>query len=360
MPGLKTCFRCGSVLDGSSVGADIEPPRAPAWKKPFRRAHYWLRRRTVLGRIEKAAEEARLEAAMSRADSPARWGATLIQQAVEAKRIALSAAPWVVVSTLPGLAHLIQRRFRRIFSWWASWLSTLFCALFFFCPRPIPVIMLAMAVILHAWIAADAGLVLKRTKGFAARLVALVLVALWVLVVYAGVRVTALRNIHMGMSVVSIPSLEVQVGDYLLCRRLNARSETIRPGDLVLIDYQGGHAVTQVIGVPGDRVSVTGGRFVVNGKALDAERFPVEEWIANERNLPGGGAGTRRPLLAEEFLVRMRYSRSVRGYSFAQMRRGPPREGPLVVGRRQILARAFMRWMPLARRGFLADVEDAE
>jgi len=221
--------------------------------------------------------------------------------------------------------------------------------------------MLAVAIVLHAWIAADAGLLFKRLKGFAAHLASLLLVGIWIFAAYAGVRMTALRNFAVGMSVIEIPYYNVRVGDCLLCRRLGD-TEEVRPGDLVLIRYSNGRAVTQVIGLGGQRISVKGMQFLADGEPLDPERFPAENWNGNAADFQGDGAGTRRRLRKSEFLVRMRYSRNVRGYgsTLGARRTGREREGPLVVGRGQILARAFMRWMPLSRRGSLAENEDGE
>lgn len=365
MPGQKTCFRCASVLDGSGAAVDVNPPRAPRWKKPLRRMHHWLRRRTVLGQIERAAEETSLEARLAVGEKPPYAGGPLhdVGDSVvsEAGKFVMGTIPWVLVSTLPGAAHLIQGRFLGILPWLGAWFWTLFMGLFFFSPQAVPVIMLGVAVIFHAWVAADAALVMKRLKHMGPRLMALAAIALWIILVYSGVRATVLRGIVSGISIVNLPAQKVEFGDYLLCRELTPSSPPLARGDLVLMRFEGGRAVTQIVGLPGEGVTFEKDRLLVNGTPLDPERFPTGDWRPAMPQVRGRPQAPSGALKGEEYFVRMRYSLRAReygGYGSGTVR--GRYEGPMVVTRDAIEARAFMRWMPLKRRGSLGDDEDAE
>jgi len=356
LPGQKTCFRCGSVMEGSGA-VQVHPPRAARWKLPLRRVLYAVRRWTGLGKIEKAASELRvaaehLDRGLQRGQlAPGLYPPSLGAQALVLFRQSLF---WILVSGVPGLGHLLQRRFRSI-RWWAvGWLGQIAFALFIICPEPLPVATLIFAIFLHAWIACDAGLVVQRCATFGLRAFALVVTAGYVFLLYWGIRATAFRPFVLGQAMVSVPSRRVEVSDHLLCRRLRPTDE-IRRGDLLLIRYEGSEAVSQVIGLPGERVRAEGGRFLVNDTALSVEEFPVPgNWRGAVTLRAEGAAQDAVAVLGpEQYYVRWRYEYVYGGLGGRRRSSRPGVEGSAMVGRRQVVARAFLRWMPLQRRGRL-------
>jgi len=351
MPGQTACFRCGSVLDSSAVGGDVRPPRAPKWKMPLRRVHYWLRRRTSLSKIEDAADKAVAKASMATGDGTDLLGMARRYRGSspwgDVRRLLGRTAGWIVVSSIPGLAHLIQKRFLTIFQLWFSWLASLATGLFLF-GGAMGAISLGMAVVIHAWIAADAARLVQRIRRVLPRLIFGVGAAVvWVCIVYWGARVTLLRSILGGKSIVAVPQREVEMGDYLLCRRYNEDSPPPRRGDLLLIRFAGGRGVTQAIGLPGETVRVVNQRFVVDGAPLDPKQYPVMDW-RQDRQLDLRAPGR---LGEGEYFVRMRYIVEMRGRGYR--RRVGFAERGHVARRDDILGRAFMRWLPLRRRGRL-------
>jgi len=349
MPGLTVCFRCGSLLENADVAVEVHPPRAAKWKKPFRRIHRWLRRRTALSTIEIAAERA-----VSRANMVADDGLRLFGIARRDRRL----SPWpdvrilltetfggLLLSVLPGLVQLIQQRFKSVRILWLSWFSSLAMGLFFVGRGSLGAISLGMALVLHAWIAADAALLLERLKGMVLRLAAVGVAAVWVFVVYWGVRVTVLGGIIGGEALVDVPHYRVTTNDYLLCRRLKEGAPSLRRGDLVALSVPSGTGVGQVVALPGEIVKVEKDRFTVNRRELDPAEFKVPRWLRKQK--------VSLPLGREEYFVRMGYNVELRGrYQLEELVRRT-----LVVKRSAIRGRAFMRWMPVRRRGFLKENE---
>jgi len=370
MPGRAACFRCGSVLDGTAVTVDVHPPRAPRWVKPFRRMHYWLRRHTALKKIEEAADKA-----VARASTVAGDKLDLLGMARASRRLSpwgdirkLSAQTfgWMALSALPGLPQLIQKRFRLIFQLWVSWLISLASGLFFFGRGWFGATSLGIAVVLHAWIAADAALLLKRLKRILPRIVGLGIAIAWVCVVYWGVRVMVLRSIVGGESLLTLTQQRVEVHDYLLCWRLASDPVPLRRGDLVLVNLPHEirrlvrvrvpgrrhgrgrmeipeiRGVGQLIGLPGENVQVAEGRFSVNGEELDPERYQVPGWLQDRKVAISLGI--------DEYFVKMGTEVRLQGhYRLEEIVRLT-----LVVRQEAIRGRAFMRWSPLKRRGFLS------
>ena len=316
----------------------------------MRHVLYWLRRRTALWRLEDGAAQslARVRAQAEDVDGRFRHRRTVDEFYfwADVRRIVNESAWWIVVSAAPGLAQLIQRRFRSIRVIWLCWLLGLALTLFFLSLRGIALLLFGLTVVLHAWIAADGALLFTQLKRVFARLVGLGVAIAWVCLVYWGVRVTVFRSVIGGEAVFDMPHHDVARHDYLLGRR---GTGVLRRGDLVILRVPNGNAVSEIIGLPNELIEVSLGRFRINGEVLDPMRYQVPDWLRRRQ------VSVR--LRSDEYLVRMGYRVQV-----ANNRRLVERavRGSLVAGRRMILGRPFMRWMPLRRRGFLEDAEGNE
>src|SRR5512146_3281178 len=89
IPGQTRCIRCGSILEAGSAVIDIYPPRMPAWSRPLRAARRWVRTQRVLSRMPATVQR----------------GFDLV---VSDSLVGL------LLSIVPGLPHLIKRRFREV------------------------------------------------------------------------------------------------------------------------------------------------------------------------------------------------------------------------------------------------------
>jgi hypothetical protein len=97
----------------------------------------------------------------------------------------------------------------------------------------------------------------------------------------------------------------------------------------------------QVIALPGEKIEIIEGRFIVNDQELDVDKFPVPGWLSKVRlsaTIPTGS-----------YFVSTVYQ--VGGYGM-QLTSGMISD-VCVLKKGDIEARAVMRWFPLARRGFL-------
>ena len=98
MPGLDTCLRCGSVLINADEPIDIHPPRMSRWKKPIRNFFRQLRQFMPIS-------------AWSGEDLHFHFFPPWL------KKISRVNFLGAFLSIIPGLAHLIQKRFHSI-RWW--------------------------------------------------------------------------------------------------------------------------------------------------------------------------------------------------------------------------------------------------
>ena len=93
MPGQSKCFQCGSVLDGTATVVDVHPPRMAPWKKPFRgmvRLARWWKLLPSGAPAKNRPSRIKLDSA----DYTCLWG--------------------LLLSIIPGFAHLVHRRFREL------------------------------------------------------------------------------------------------------------------------------------------------------------------------------------------------------------------------------------------------------
>jgi len=354
MPGQKTCFRCGSVLEDSQTVVEVHPPRAPAWKKPFRRFTRRMRRVRALRRVESAANgvaSATFDALGLRqtpgAESP--WP--------DVRRVTGEVIGGLIASAIPGLAHILQGRFREIRYYCAAWLVLMAGGMWFYGPG-IGTTLLALAIVVHAWIAADGALLLKLVKRLAFYLMSIAALSAGVFLLYGFLNNLLLGGMDSGLAGIKVPFHEIELRDRILCRRFSYDLSRLRRGDMVLVGdvrafggrrlfsaaRRSGEAVGQVVGLPGDLVQIKDRAFAVNGDSLDVEQYPVPHWLL--------AASVNEGLNEGEYFVTMEYTG---GGAVRQLVRRV-----CVMRRDRLRARGFMLWLPVRRRHVLEDVESNE
>lgn len=329
MPGLDTCMRCGSVLQGATVTVDVHPPRMPHWKKPIR----WFGR--CLRQI----------APMSAWSGEDLYSRMVPDWLRKASCVSFFGG---VLSIVPGLAHIIQKRLYTVRWWILSWMILLLAGLFFY-GSTIGMILLGLAVGVHVWIALHSS-ALQEYEDLRARLgfYAVFMVLFWVM--YTLIGPLLFYNIRGGVSAAEVPGRQIYRGDYLLGRVSSAGPQDIRRGDFVLahLSMVGGHglfrrnaAYVQIIGLQGEAVTIQDGQWVVDSVRLDQQMYPVPGWIA--------GSGISVTVPQKSYFVNVLYSGA--GYNAAQA------QSVCTIAQDRIQAKAFMRWNPLRRRGLISGTE---
>jgi hypothetical protein len=168
---------------------------------------------------------------------------------------------------------------------------------------------------------------------------------------YWGIRSIVFRDFVLGYTNMTIPYQNVQSGDLLLARRSRAHVDKLPRGSLILGNFHQlyGNQVThntyemmgQVIALPGEKIKIVEGRFVVNDQELDIDKFPVPGWLSKARlsaTIPTGS-----------YFVSTVYQ----FYGHGMQLTSSMISNVCVLKKGDIEALAVMRWFPLAKRGFL-------
>jgi hypothetical protein len=326
MPGLEKCMRCGSVLAASAEPIDIHPPRMSNWKKPIRGLFRRLRKLKPVS-------------TRSAGDSHVRLFPEWIDISLQSTLFG------VVLSLIPGLAHAAQRRFHSIRWWVVAWLMLLLTGLFLY-GSSLGLIILGLAIGIHVWIAVHSAL-LADYHQFNHRFVGYLIILFLYFVLYQALGRVIFFNLRGGYSVVDVAYAQVQHGDFLLGRVSQTDPEDITRGSFVLVQLEnvGNHgfagrtntAYAQVIALGGDTVAIVNDQFVVNDQQLDAEQYPLPTWLKRQK------FSTVVP--QDSYFISAQYRGT--GYTESQAIE------VCVVSQGQIVAKAFLRWMPLRRRGFI-------
>lgn len=325
-PGESRCFRCGSILEGGTVAAGVYPPRMAQWRRPFRGLVRWARARFLSHSVAPS--------------MPRRWS---LEDAVADGTVGL------LLSIVPGLAHLIAGRFKQIWGWWLLWLVAVAGGVFIYgSVWAFP--LLGLAIALHAWIAASYGFwQTLETLGEKVLLLGFVM-----LVLSVAYRIPSwATGISCVPSSLTIPYYQVMEGDYLVIRRLSPWAAPLARGTLVQYKaavYQGRRdafaqptSTGQIVGLPGETVVLRGNAFEVGGRVLPPGRFPVPRWLQ--------GRQATVPVPGNSYFVSASYW--VQGHGFGGVVDERVIREMTVVLRSDVKAAAFMRWWPLWRRGWL-------
>lgn len=385
MPGEARCFRCQSVLEAPPV-ADVQPPRAPAWSKPFRSAGRWARR--FRGRRQAARAAKRIADAAPTPDEIRDRAATVDHPRMsswfqpEVFAVLWRCALGLALSVIPGLAHIWQRRFRDV-RWHAlGWGVFLTLAIVLYASPP-GVACFAIALALHAWIMVDASVgpfirdenVLTRT---AWRLGFLAGCAGFLFLGYQAIvdRATP-RELVVAQAGVAVPFHRVELRDTLFCTRLDGRFCILNRGDMVAVDIGtyvvggyyvrgGGRRATlpnplrmatagQLIAFPGETVEIRNNQFHVNGRPLDPDRFPVPQCLRGD-DVKVHAAPAYLPRMPTYFVTLEYRAQQGRLPLNTQVARAAAVQACLLPSD-SLVARAYMRWYPVYRRGYLRSAE---
>jgi len=334
MPGQSKCLKCGSTLVQRADSVEVNPPRMARWKKPLRCTFRWFRAFHV---IPSYSVNISIPPWLSQFSREALFG--------------------ILLSIIPGLAHLLQGRFREIRWYVLGWLVSLVLALFLYggfwglC-------FFGFAIGLHAWIAIHSALI-KQVTGFGHRAFAFVLVSLGLLVVYRNLGGLIFRNLAGGYSNITVPYYRIETGDYLLASRSRLRNKPLTRGVLVLASLEGtGHGgfwpwsqrrrdigIAQVVGLPGEKLETKGGAFWINNEQLDAEKYPLPGWLRRIK--------MSVTIPKSSYFISADYNVAVHGRALNEL----DVTNVCLAGTDSFEAKAFMRWMPLMRRGFIRDME---
>jgi len=334
MPGRTECFKCGSVLEVKQA-IEVTPIRMSGWKRPFRRAGRRFRQYDITGISNGRISKIKLPPWIRIASFDAFVG--------------------IFFSIIPGLAHVIQKRFKEIRWYCLVWLIFLGPMLFLY-GGDFGMAFYGLAIGLHAWIAMH-GSFFKVVPQFFRRVLFFVMLALGVFGLYRFISATVLSDFILERTNISIPYYNITAGDTLLARRSLLRNNPLARGDIVLVHlstlrlynnrvgprygtYHGGTVMAEIVGLPGEEVKIQNEVFIVDGLELDQAKFPVPRWLRNQDlliRIPRG-----------EYFINVQYTGNLR-------RSSEVIQQACVFSGRDIEARAFMIWLPLSKRAFLEE-----
>jgi len=328
IPGAKRCIKCGSALEIKPTAINVHPPRMSNWKKPFRNVLRWMRQGKIVPQ-----QNIKLHFPL--------W----------MKGIFSDSFLGLFLSIIPGLAHLVQNRFKEIRWYFLAWLILILSGLFLY-GSAAGFICLGLAVGVHAGIALQYGII-KDLANVREKIVTVILVLIGLMFIYRFIPDILFPNLVGGYSTLTLPYHNVEAGDYLLARGGLDQDILLPRGSLVLIhpatltSHGGGVTrsedaiIGEIVGLAGDELQITDSIFIVNGQQLDTEKYPVPQWLHR--------VNFSATIPVNNYFVSARYN--VRAYGI-KLESSHIRQVCFVKAG-DIKAKAFMRWWPLSRRGFI-------
>jgi hypothetical protein len=331
MPGLQKCMRCGSALSGSAEPVQVHPPRQPGWKKPIR---------DLARRLRKAIPFLQWSA-------DGFHGRVFPEWLTKITRVGCFGA---VLSIIPGLAHLVQKRFKSVQWWIVGWAILLLLGLLLFGSQ-IGMLILGLALGTHIWIAVHSS-VLKEYDNFGHRMIAFLAILLFYYMAYLGLGNVIFYNTPGGYSVTDSSDLNIYNGDYLLGSRRRTSVEDITRGSFVLTELSSIRRINifgpgnpsgyvQIVALPGEKIEIKDGFFVIDDKIQDSERFAVPQWLKSKK--------ISKVLSKDQYFISAQYQGT--GYNEVAIL------NVCIINHAQIEAKAIFRWMPLQRKGFIRESE---
>jgi hypothetical protein len=258
----------------------------------------------------------------------------------------------LVLSVIPGLAHLVQGRFKEIRWYFLAWLMLFLSGLFLY-PGAFGFALLGLAIGVHVGIALQYGL-FKELPRVVDKVVAAAAGVIVLALVYRALLGLLLSGLVGGYTPLGVPYYGISTGDYLLARRQSLSSEELPRGSIVFVHpatiVGGAHAskrrsrrvtVGEIIGLPGELVEIQKDAFAVGGERLDPDRYPVPTWLRNRQS--SVKVDNECYFVSSEYELRAHGQRLTE----ANIRNACIFRAPDIEGR------AFMIWQPLQRRGFL-------
>jgi hypothetical protein len=167
-------------------------------------------------------------------------------------------------------------------------------------------------------------------------------------------------GLRSGYTALNLPYQNVQRSDYLFAWRDNVSEHPLRRGSIVLSrlaairvgrryvsrSREGGIMFVQIVGLPGESIQVRNDVYVIDGQPLDTEKYPVPRWLQERDFLI--------TIPPDSYFISSEYS--FRGGGRGQIRENHIRTACLI-SFDAVRAKAFMRWLPVLRRGFIEDIE---
>jgi type IV secretory pathway protease TraF len=329
IPGQETCIKCGSALEIKSTAINIYPPRMAKWKKPFRDLLRSMRKGKVVPQTD------------IKSSSSARF-----------KEFFSDSVSGLFLSIIPGFAHWMQNRFKEIRWYFFAWAVLLLSGLFLYGSPP-GFICFGLAIGVHAAIALQYGII-KDLTNIAEKIVTVILVLIGLTFLYRLIPRMPFLNFTGGHSSLTIPYHNLEAGDYLLARDGLDENDLLQRGSLVLIrpaTFRGygrrgllsgnDTVIGEIVGLPGEKLQIINDVFIVDGKLLDVEQYPVPMWL---RRVPFSAT-----IPNDSYFVSTRYSVRAHGVQLTASHI----KQVCVLKKNLIEAKAFMKWWPLSRRGFL-------
>jgi len=328
IPGQKTCIKCGSALEIKPTAINVHPPRMSKWKKPFRNLQRLIRQSRLIPQ-----EKLKLHYPL--------W----------LKEIFRDSFLGLFLSIIPGFAHLLHKRFREIRWYFLAWLVLLLSGLFFYGSSP-GFVCLGLAFGVHAGIALQYGII-KDLNNLLEKTAVVIFVLIGLGFVYRFIPPAVVPNLTGGYSSLTIPYHHLEAGDYLLAWRGSDKNALLQRGSLVLIhpasftSYHGrvtqskAEIIGQIVGLPGERLEIQDDVFIVNGQQLDEKQYPVPQWLRAEN--------FSDTIPEDSYFVSAQYNVAAHGVTLENAHISKV----CLIKTDNIEAKAFMRWWPLSRRGFL-------
>ncbi|MHC4325233.1 MAG: hypothetical protein ACYSUX_13295 [Planctomycetota bacterium] len=227
----------------------------------------------------------------------------------------------LLISVIPGLAHRLKHRFKEIRWYFLAWLILILSGLFLY-GSPFGYICLGLAVGVHAAIALQYG-ILKYLPKISEKAAMVVLVLLGLTFLYRFIPQMPFVNITGAHSSLTIPYYNVETGDYLVARGGLNEKDLLARGSLILI---------RPVTLTGQR------RFATRG--IDATTGEIE-WLQK--------TGFSVTIPKNSYFVSIRYNVRAHGVQLVSS----DIKRVCLVNHSDIEAKAFMRWWPLSKRGFI-------
>ena len=256
---------------------------------------------------------------------------------------------------VPGLAHLVQGRFKEVRWYFFAWLALILSGLFFYGSAP-GYVLLGSAIGVHTGITIRYG-ILKDLPGAGEKIMTVIFVLLGLTVIYRFIPRVVLHNLTSGYASLTIPYYKVEAGDYLLARQGPYQKISLPRGSLVLIhpvtltshgtevaysrDVGTDVVIGEIVGLAGEQLQIVDGVFIVNGQMLEMEKYPVPQWLRK--------VDFSVTVPDDSYFVSMQYSVTAHNIKLNASYIGQV----CLVKAGDIEAKAFMRWWPLSRRGFI-------
>jgi len=328
IPGQSTCIKCGSVLEISTALTDIYPPRMSRWEKPFRNFSRSIRKNRAILYIH------------AKLHTP-QWLRDVLGDMTVG----------VFLCIIPGLGHLINKRFKEIWWYFLAWIVLLLTGIFFYGTN-YGYFFIGLAIGIHVVIAILYGL-FKDLESFREKAAVFFFLLIGFLFLYRFVPRMIFPYLTGSYSSMDIPYYNVSEGDYLLARSDIDREIILDRGSLVVFNPVaiGGHqprrirsnrtTIGEITGLPGENIQILKGVFIIDGQPLDVEQYPVPGWLRNR---------TFSFIIPKDsYFVSSRYNITAHGIVLTDSNIIQV----CIVNKSSIEAKAFMRWLPIARRGFL-------